>query len=267
MKLRKSRKQQINELAKYIATEDYNYGLPIDLAKIAEDNEITFNLDDYDKYFDGMLEHENGNFHIFINNYGQYDINTPRIRFSFAHELGHYFIDEHRHVLESGKSLHHPSQYKLLQKDPIEEEADYFASCLLMPENLFYEHSGGQFSYSKIESLQKLFRTSISATLIRYIDLGDTPIMMVCAKEGIIKYNWCSEDFPYKFIKKDYTKKVPLLTCAGDYFANNVVCNDMELVDSKEWFSSYDDLTGIEVNEKCLYFDKYKMTISILWFD
>jgi len=267
MKLIQSRKQQISELAQYIATEDYDYRLPINLAKIAEDNNITFNLDNYENYFDGMLEYEDGNFHIFMNDYGQYNIMTPRIRFSFAHELGHYFIDEHRHVLESGKSLHHPSHYIIQQKDPVEEEADYFASCLLMPANKFHKYCGGKFSFSTIETLQKIFRTSLSATLIRYIDLGDTPIMMVCTKKGIIKYNWCSEDFLYKFIKKDYTKKVPLLTCAGDYFANGIKCSDVEIVDSKEWFSSYDDLTEIKVNEKCLYFDEYKMTISILWFD
>ena len=93
------RKAELSELADYIATEDGNYGMPVDLLRIAEDNDITFNLGNYEKYFDGMLEYDKGHFHIYLNNYGTHSLRTGRLRFSFAHELGHYFIDEHRLVL------------------------------------------------------------------------------------------------------------------------------------------------------------------------
>lgn len=71
------RKKTLAALADFIATEDEIYGLPVDIVEIAKDNGITYSVNDYDEYFDGMLEHENGNFHIFINNHGELNMNTP----------------------------------------------------------------------------------------------------------------------------------------------------------------------------------------------
>lgn len=261
------RKRALEELADFIATESGDNDMPVNLASIAEGNGLTYCLGNYEEYFDGMLEYENGHFHVFVNNRGRFSINAPRIRFSFAHELGHYFIDEHRLVLESGTSLHHPSTYCFEQRNPVEKEADYFASCLLMPCSIFGEKSKGTFTFKKLEELSKRFGTSLSATASRYMDFGSTPIALVCAKGGKIQYKLFSEDFPYKWLKTDYTKKVPLLTCAGDYFANGVKCDDTELVDAKEWFSTYDDLEGVTVNEHCIYQEKYGQTLSFLWFD
>jgi len=76
-----------------------------------------------------------------------------------------------------------------------------------------------------------------------------------------------SKEFPYKRLKTDYTNSVPLLTCAGDYFANGVVCEDTEYVDAKEWFLTYDNLDGVQVHEHCVYQQKYGQTLSVLWFD
>lgn len=264
----KRRKAELSDLANYIATEDGDYGLPVNLEKIAKDNDITFNLGNYETYFDGMLECDNGHFHIYLNNYGTHNLRSGRLRFSFAHELGHFFIDEHRLVLESGESLHHPSKYQMTQRDPVEEEADYFASCLLMPESLFLERCRGEFSFDLLEKLRNEFNVSLPAVASRYMELGSTPIAVVCVNDGVMKYHLFSESFPYKFIKKDHrTNKVSPYTCAGDYFENGMVCEETEIVEAKEWFNVWEDLRGVNVNEHCVYQKKYKQTFSILWFD
>ena len=263
----KGRKAELSELADYIATEDGNYGMPVDLLRIAEDNDITFNLGNYEKYFDGMLEYDKGHFHIYLNNYGTHSLRTGRLRFSFAHELGHYFIDEHRLVLESGKSLHRPSKYQMKQRDPVEEEADYFASCLLMPESQFENRCTGPFSPKLLDSLRNDFNTSWPAVVSRYMELGTVPVAMVCAEGGNLKYKLFSNDFPYKFLLADRDKKVSEYTCAGDFFKNGVTCDDTESVEAKEWFNVWDDLRGVMVNEYCIYQEKYNQTLSILWFD
>ena len=261
------RKKQLEELADFIATENGADTLPVNVAAIAENNGLTYCLGDYGDYFDGMLEYEDGHFHVYINNYGKFPISTPRIRFSFAHELGHYFIDEHRLVLESGTSLHHPSKYCFEQRNPVEKEADYFASCLLMPFSVFSDECKGKFTFQKLKDLGKRFGVSLPAVASRYMDYGSMPIALVCAKDGRIQYKLFSESFPYKRLKIDYTNKVPLLTCVGDFFENNVVCEGTELVDAKEWFITYDNLDGVQVYEHCVYQEKYGQTLSILWFD
>ena len=261
------RRKELEDLADFIATEN-GIRVPVNVVKIAEDNGISYSLNDYQDYFDGMLECEDGDFHIYINNRGKFSINTPRIRFSFAHELGHYFIDEHRLVLEEGKSLHHPSKYTFSeQRDPVEKEADYFASCLLMPRGVFGKECGGKFSFEKLDVLRKRFGTSLQATASRYMEMGPMPIALVCAERGKVRYKLFSNDFPYKRLKTDYSDKVPSLTCSGDYFENGVVCGGTELVDAQEWFLTYDNLQGLKVHEHCVYQEQYGQTLSILWFD
>lgn len=261
------RKREQEDLADFIATENGNDELPVNVAAIAEENGLTYCLGNYEDYFDGMLEYEEGHFHIYLNNYGKFNLTTPRVRFSFAHELGHYFIDEHRLVLESGKSLHHPSKYSFDQRNPVEKEADHFASCLLMPSSMFAKECEGSFSFDKLERLSKRFGASLPATASRYMEYGPIPIAIVCVKDGKIQYKLFSKDFPYKTLKTDYPNKVPLLTCSGDYFENGVECNDTEKVDAKEWFLTYDNLNGVHVYEHCVYQKKYGQTLSILWFD
>lgn len=260
-----ARKRLLSDFADYIATEDDSYGFPLNLASIAENEGLTFNLGDYEDYFDGLLEYEDGHFHIFLNDHGKYNIDTPRIRFSFAHELGHYYIDEHRQVLESGKSLHIPSRYLLEQKDPVEKEADFFASCLLMPESVFHRKCSGKFSYNLVSELQSYFGTSLSATLIRYMQIGSYPICVVSVKNGVIQQKWFSYDFPYKNIKTDFRGIVPKFTCASEYPDN--IYSHAESVEVSAWFRSYEDLTGQTLNEQCIYPSAGFDTISILWFD
>lgn len=260
-----ARRRSLSDLADYIATEDEHSGFPLNLALIAGNEGLTFNLGDYEDYFDGLLEYGGGHFHIYLNDHGKYSIDTPRIRFSFAHELGHYFIDEHRQVLELGKSLHIPSRYLLEQKDPIEKEADFFASCLLMPESVFCQKSAGKFSYQLISDLQVFFRTSLSATLIRYMQIGPYPICVVSVKSGVIKQKWFSDDFPYKNLNTDFRGMVPKDTCAGEY--PDSIYGQAESVDVSAWFRSYENLTGLTLNEHCIYPSSGFDTVSILWFD
>ena len=95
---------------------------------IAGKNGITFNYGEYADSFDGMIECENGQFHIYINTNRLQHAYSDRARFTFAHELGHFFIDNHRNALLSGKSPSHSSFTGFIVKNKAERQADYFAS-------------------------------------------------------------------------------------------------------------------------------------------
>ena len=58
--------------------------------------------------------------------------NVGRKNFTIAHELGHYFLN---HQLKSSMHIDTAINEECSSKDPIEYEADYFATCLLMPED------------------------------------------------------------------------------------------------------------------------------------
>lgn len=256
------RKTEIKNLAEFIA-EEYCPNCMIMPEVIADLANISYNYGDYQNYFDGVLEHDSGDFHIFLNTYSvQY---PERLRFSFAHELGHYFIDDHRNSLKKGKSLH-KSYSRLMPKNIVETEADCFASNLLAPPTRFANFiQNKKFSFSLLESISKNFGISLSATLFRFVESDNYPIMVVYSKNNIVKFKWCSNSFPYKFLNCDSLNRVPMNTVAGEYFADKTIYNNAEIVFACDWFKSYNDIREIQLYEKCIYQNFNNTVISIIW--
>lgn len=80
--------------------------------------------------FLGIFTHgNNGQPYIMINTVIQ---NEGRRNFTIAHELGHYFLC---HELKNGQCFDSNILEDSTAVDVIEREANYFASCLLMPES------------------------------------------------------------------------------------------------------------------------------------
>jgi len=264
MDITNTRKKEIADLAEFISTDFCPSGI-IFPEQIAELSGITYNYGEYGDCFDSLLEHDSNEFHIYINTQSVLSSDQVRLRFSFAHELGHYFIDEHRNALKKGKSLH-KSYYRFMRKNIVEIEADHFASNLLMPTSRFKKIvQTKKFDFSVIETLTKEFETSLSATLLKFIEVDTYPIMVVISKNNKIEHCWKSHDFPYKYFVEHSSKKLPPLTVAGDFFNHGIKCENTEVVDACEWFSSYSDIRGIKVFEKCIYRVFNNTVISIIW--
>jgi Zn-dependent peptidase ImmA (M78 family) len=150
--------EELNDLGSSIADYYFPNG-QIDPILIAEKNNITYSFGNYSDAFDGLIECEYAKFHIFINLNRLQQAYSERARFTFAHELGHYFIDNHRNSLLKGLSPSHCSQTGFKSRNRAERQADYFASCLLMPENSFRKYCyRKKFEYRIIEELAKKIR-------------------------------------------------------------------------------------------------------------
>jgi Zn-dependent peptidase ImmA (M78 family) len=174
----RDRLREIAELAEAIA-EEYFPNESVEPIAITDRKQITVSFGNYQDVFDGMLEHLSGRFHIYCNLDRVEIPGSDRARFTFAHELGHYYIDAHRIRLENGLSL--PlSQCDYESKHPIEREADHFAAHLLMPTRLFVKLARGKNAgLPTILSLRKHFRTSVSSTACRYVTAGLAPCVAV----------------------------------------------------------------------------------------
>jgi len=153
---------------------------------------------DFRNRFDGQLEyHRSKNrFLLFYNT--KYDIRVsegehhPRTRFSVAHELGHYFMEDHRaFLLHTGKA--HPSKGEFLSDRTIETEADAFAAGLLMPSDLLRSLvNEGDLTFALIEQWAKAFQTSITSTARRSVELSDFPCALVGVRDGRVAYSFHS---------------------------------------------------------------------------
>jgi len=262
--LSKKREAELSELAESIA----NYYFPTGIvypSQIAEKIGISYSYGDYGMAFDGLIEQEHGDFHIFINNHS-YTPEHPRSRFTFAHELGHYFIDEHRKALLSGRTPSHPSIINFASKNPVELEADHFASSLLLPEHRIRKDCLKRpFNFKLIQDLSIKYQTSITATVLKLMSIDKHPIMLVCAVNRKIKWFRYSHDFPYRWLKKP-AGYIPKYTLAGAYFSSGEKFNDELPIGANEWFDNvWDKDISREFYEKCIYVDRHNLVLSIIW--
>ncbi len=101
-----------------------------------------------------------------------------RVRFSTAHELGHW----HSH---RGRSLVcRPEDIGNARRGPLDPEriADGYAADLLLPRFLFVSRADAlrRTTVENIEAVADEFSTSITATAIRFVEYGPEPAMLVC---------------------------------------------------------------------------------------
>jgi Zn-dependent peptidase ImmA (M78 family) len=188
------RKQEIAELAEAVADEHCPSG-KVNPEVIIKAKGITVSYGRYATAFDGMLEHKDGRFHIYCNLDRVEIPKSPRARFTLGHELGHFFIDEHRNALQSGRTPAHPSVCEYESKNPAEWEADCFASNLLLPRSRFLQAARSvRVGLEGILRLARDFGTSVTSTAIRYADLEIAPCLVI---------KWSSEGYSWKWLSTE----------------------------------------------------------------
>jgi Zn-dependent peptidase ImmA (M78 family) len=166
--------------------------LPIDPIKVAELLEIPVHpLQQTKPGVSGML-HKKGD--QFVIMFGTYIKNAGFQRFSIAHEIGHYLLPGHPEHLFQGGITSHSSQAGFTSADIYEQEADYFASGLLMPEPLIKSalRRLGE-GLEAIEALKQKCGTSMTATAIAYARKTSVPAAIIVSTGGHIDYAFLSD--------------------------------------------------------------------------
>lgn len=182
----------IAELAEAVAAEHWTAGRTEPEAIIAAKG-MTLSFGMYGDAFDGLLEHKAGKFHVYANLHRLKTRESGRARFTLAHELGHYFIDDHRRALASGRTPSHPSFTDYQSRNPVEQEADLFASHLLMPSGPFAK-AGKKYllGFDAVLALKEQFGTSITSTAIRFTQLDLGPCTLVKWNPDGFAWKWFS---------------------------------------------------------------------------
>ena len=116
---------------------------PVPVYEIARENEVEVYIGDFEKLadrFSGFCDFENDN--IYLN---QKDT-SKRQYFTAAHEFGHWVLHKDIYITNPEKYAFMPKKKAFVNgrpDDQMEKQADYFATCLLMPRLLvkkFYPH-------------------------------------------------------------------------------------------------------------------------------
>lgn len=262
------RKKKLNKISACIA-EEFSVNHVTQLDRIAESENIFTYVDHYENSFDGMLVcDDDNNFHIHLNSDRGNNKESKRGRFSFAHELAHYFIDEHRIPLLTGQAAPHGSLHDFEHNDSVEEEADYFSGCLLMPDTEFRKVSlPKRFSIETIIKLSEVFQTSVLSTILRFAEVGTHGICAVISENNTAKWFTKSKDFPDWAFRFKIGQTLPPTTVAGEFYTKpDAKYTTVENVDPDDWFWAK-WAPSTQMHEQCYYSHSFGYVVSLIWFD
>ncbi|MCB9833576.1 MAG: ImmA/IrrE family metallo-endopeptidase [Planctomycetes bacterium] len=118
-----------------------------------------------------------------------------RVRFTFAHEIGHFFL--HRKLLRQGREFADKSIDESGERgDALEREANAFASEVLLPTKLIRQFlSRSIISLESIKKLSTTAQTSLQATSIRVARESSSRFCVFFERDGQILWSAPSDDW------------------------------------------------------------------------
>ena len=226
---------------------------PLDIGKLIDGtindstfpDKLTTQYDKFDSFEGSLVRRTNTNNWVILLN--QKIKNERRLRFTYAHELGHFMC--HRYLCDcfedSAETLND-------FEDNIEIEANVFASWLLIPANRLRDEF--RKSSWNIETLRKVgtrFECSLQATGYRYVDFFKIkPVAFVVSRDGRILWTKKSDSAPYMkayCIGDDLPEKSDAKACESDIEVSGL---------EQEWAYSWSDTRR---SKESHYFDRSGM--------
>lgn len=144
--------------------------------------------------FDGCLVRKRGNknWDIIYNNTHS---STGRIRFTLAHEFGHFLL--HRKQIPDGVDCAELDTLPWLNNayHTIEHEANKFAALLLMPKYDFCQKISPwtRPTLDLLSQCAKRYEVSLTATILHWINLTKLNVVVVLSRDGYILWSRSSE--------------------------------------------------------------------------
>ncbi len=241
--------------------------LPINSIEIAEQHEIRCKREEI-QGFSGCLIKQGDVFGIL---YSSKFNNEGFIRFTVAHELGHYFLPSHPELLFPEGDGIHRSHNGFTASAIHELEADHFAAALLMPRHLFGTALGQETipGFHAIEALSEKCKTSITATAIRYATFADYPVALIVSSNNRVEYSFMSDTMKTKIQGASWLKKGEGIPPQSQTAAFNEDQNNI-LSGAKVESSSYLDAwfagaQSEEINEDVIGLGGYGKALTVLF--
>lgn len=166
--------------------------LPVDPFQIASDHDIeVVAMPATAEGVSGMLVRHSNSFGIA---YATHIKSPGFIRFSVAHELGHYFLEGHCDQIPFDANGLHASRSGFRSGDIFELEADHFAAGLLMPASHIRKTiRRARPGISCVDAIESTTESSLTASAIRYAELASEPVAIIVTKDGKVDYAFLSK--------------------------------------------------------------------------
>ncbi len=186
-----------------------------------------------------------------------------RRRFSIGHELGHLILHQGLSGLFSCSSqdMMDWRGYKAH-----ETQANQFSAELLMPYELFYPKIVRKIpNIQLVKLLAEEFRTSLTATAVRYIHVTKEPCALIYCVDSQIQWFMKNRD-EFNYMIKDHKSLVDPDSMAYEAFVGNGDFPSGQSVPAEVWIKA-DRLYNrdLELIESTCYLESFNATLSLLW--
>lgn len=183
-----------------------------------------------------------------------------RKRFSVAHELGHLVLGHGKHqelVCTDKDMVAGPNDASK------ESEANAFAGELLLPTHLVANSCDvAEVTFDPVRSIAGVFRTSLTATALKFVRLCPEMCVLVYSKEGKVKWIAKSDDFwPYIPVDKPLDNR----TLAYDFFVGRMFHEDPEEINADAWMQGAESRGIEEIVEHSVVMPSLASVLSLLW--
>jgi hypothetical protein len=188
-------------------------------------------------------------------------ISPGRVRFTQAHELGHYIL--HRLVRESFQCSDADMLNWSKDEHDMEAQADLFASYLLMPLNDYRKQIDARVGLDLLSHVADRYGVSLTAAILKWLEYTSDKAIIVMSNDGFLNWAWSSKPAATAgafFRTRTQTIPVP----NGSLAADSSVKQDKKgtEIPATVWFPHAD--RNITLREMKIRSDQYDSVLSLL---
>lgn len=189
-------------------------------------------------------------------------VSSPgRIRFTQAHELGHYVL--HRQLRESFQCSDADMLNWSKDDKDIEGQADLFASYLLMPIDDYRRQITATVDLDLLGHCADRYGVSLTAAILKWLQYTEEKAVLVMSNDGFIDWAWSSEPAIKAgafFRTRNNVIPVPDKALAAD----TSIHSDRKgtQIPASVWFTHAD--MDIPLREMKVYAEQYDVVLSLL---
>lgn len=179
-------------------------------------------------------------------------------RYVIGHELGHWEL----HAGISQAWLTTSQDIHDYGGSEVELEANAFSSALLMPTRLFSPRCSQAFSFQTVKSLADEFRTSLTASTIRFVHFSDEDCYVVFSQADKVKWFRRSPLGSEQFIWPGSDVSDESLAYSVDF--EDVPGPELVEVPVGAWFPKLANTQGTELFEQSIMLTEDGLVMSLL---
>lgn len=192
-------------------------------------------------------------------------VSSPgRIRFTLAHEFGHYLL--HRHMQPQFACSQQDMEDWEADERVIETEADTFASFLLMPLDDYRRQVTGQvISFDLLSRCAERYGVSLTAAALKWIEIAEKRAVLVASRDDHLLWarsNRAALRSGAYFATRRHTIEVPQRSLAHRH--NGIAIQQTDSIPARVWFPSEpNDMPLTEMTRVSAQYD-YTLTLLLM---